>query len=50
MKRDVYYQDMKDESLKSRLVPSKPTESASVPEQMFAEPDAWASSKLDKTD
>jgi len=49
MKRDVFYQDMKDESLKSRLVPSKPDES-SVPEQMFAESDAWASSKLNKTD
>ena len=54
MKRDVYYQDMKDESLKNRLVPPKPVESASntasVPEQMFTESDAWASSKLDKTE
>jgi hypothetical protein len=49
MKRDEYYQDMKDESLKSRLVPPKPDESANT-EQMFAEADAWASTKLNKTD
>lgn len=53
MKRDVYYQDMKDESLKTRLVSPKPTESTSnnaVPEQIFTETDTWTSSKIDKTD
>jgi len=54
MKRDVYYQDMKDESLKNRLVPPKQEESTrnvvTVPEEMFVETDAWASSKLEKTE
>jgi hypothetical protein len=49
MKRDVYYQDMKDESLKSRLVAPKTDESTGT-EQMFTETDTWSSSKAEKAE